>query len=411
MSNHKNRRGKVLLKVMTWHIEPSEWLTKLPKYPFVSLREKKKALKAKGVKVIDFSIGDPTSPTPDFIIKAAEKGMELNRTSGYPENSGLKLFKQNIAKWFETRFNVRLDPDSEIFPSLGAKEAVFAFPGAIKGKYIIIPSPGYPPYYGGALAAGKLPWIVPLKEENNFLPDLSSIPEEIAQNAAIMWLNYPNNPTAVLAPDIFYKKAVEFCGKYGIILASDECYSEMYSKEKPKSLLNFTKKGAIVFQSLSKRSNMTGWRVGFMAGDPDIIQLFLLCKENMDSGCANFIQYAAAKALEDEEHVQKMRKEYAVKRKILNEALEKSGMPNRYSDGTFYIWQKIPQGLSSEKFAEYLLQEEYAIVVTPGPALSIPCENGYNPGEGFVRFALVPTEEDTREAAEKIIKAVSNIKK
>ena len=213
-----------------------------------------------------------------------------------------------------------------------------------------------------------------------------------------------------MAPDSFYRDAIEFCKKYGIILASDECYSEMYTNEKPKSALNFAKDGVIVFQSLSKRSNMTGWRVGFMAGDPDIIKIFLSAKENMDSGCANFVQYAAAKAYEDEEHVKEMRAEYDRKRKLIMDATQKAGLPKGYAEGTFYIWQRIPEGIKSVEFAEKLLEEEYAIVVTPGPALAITDENGNNAGEGFVRFALVPTEEDTAEAAEKIIKAIKSLK-
>ncbi len=387
---------------------PSKWLSMLPKYPFVSLREKKKALKAKGIKVIDFSIGDPASPTPEFIIDAAREGMIRYRSAGYPENSGLPEFKESIAAWMEKRFGVSLDPSRNIFPSIGAKESVFAFPGSISGNTVLIPTPGYPPYYSGAIAAGKKPWFMPLKEENKFLPDLTEIPSEVAKDACIMWVNYPNNPTTALAPDSFYEDAVRFCRDYGIILASDECYSEMYSSERPRSALCFAKEGVIVFQSLSKRSNMTGWRVGFMAGDEEIIRIFLSCKENMDSGCANFVQYAAAKALQDEAHVAEMRAGYDRKRAIIKNALKDAGMPGCHSDGTFYIWQKLPEGITSIEFAEHLLKEEYAIVVTPGPALAMEC-NGTNPGEGFVRFALVPTEEDTVEAAERLSKAVREI--
>lgn len=389
---------------------PSEWLSQLPKYPFVSLREKKKALKAKGIKAIDFSIGDPTSPTPDFIIEAAHKGMIMAKSSGYPENSGLPEYKKSISEWLNNRFGVTVDPETEIFPSLGAKEAVFAFPSAIKGRTVLIPSPGYPPYFSGAIAAGKKTYIMPLKEENGFLPDLTDIPSETAKDACIMWINYPNNPTTALAPDKFYREAIEFCKNYGIILASDECYSEMYSDKQPKSALNFSKEGVIVFQSLSKRSNMTGWRAGFMAGDRDIIKIFLSCKENMDSGCANFVQYAAAQALKEEKHVESMRQEYAEKRHILQVALKKAGMPTGYAEGTFYIWQRVPENMKSIEFAEYLLEEKYALVVTPGPALAIE-KDGVNPGEGFVRFALVPSIEDTKEAAGRLVRAIENLKK
>ncbi len=393
--------------------QQSTWLAKLPKYPFVHLREKKRELQEKGINVIDFSIGDPTAPTPDFIIETAARAMKNYRTSGYPDNKGTKEFRNAASQWFERRFTVKLDPETEIFPSLGAKEAVFAFPNSISGKAVLVPTPGYPPYYSGALAAGKQPFLLPLLEKNNFLPDLSAIPTTWAKEAAIFWINYPNNPTTTMANDKFYKDLIAFCKSYDIILASDECYSEMYRSEngKPKSILEYTKEKVIVFNSLSKRSNMTGWRIGFMAGDADIIKIFLSAKENMDSGCANFIQQAAVEALADEVHVGQMRREYDEKRQILTEAIREAGLRQGYSDGTFYIWQPVPENISSADFAARLLDEEYALVVTPGPALAIECENGINPGEGFVRFALVPTLENTKKAAIRLVNAVKSMKK
>lgn len=392
-------------------VKPSEWLAELPKYPFVHLRDKKNRLREKGVGVIDFSIGDPTAPTPGFIVKSAAAAMEKYRGAGYPDNRGTGEFRRSLGKWFYERFGVRLDAEREIFPSLGAKEAVFSFPSSLEGELIIVPTPGYPPYYSGALAAGKEVYLAGLYEKNGFLPDLSAIPDEVARRAAVMWINYPNNPTTALASETFFRELLEFCKSYGIIIASDECYSEMYRREKPRSILQYAKEGVIVFQSLSKRSNMTGWRIGCVAGDADIVGNFLRCKENMDSGCANFIQEAAAAALSDETHVEEMRREYNEKREILKEAIRESGLREGYSDSAFYIWQPTPEGMTANGFADALLEEECALVVTPGPALAVDMPDGSNAGEGFVRFALVPTVEDTKEAARRLIRACSNMKK
>ena len=389
-------------------IKPSNWLSKLPKYPFVHLRSKKAELKNKGVNVIDFSIGDPTSPTPDFIIKSASEAMTNYKGSGYPDNNGTAQFRNSVSDWFYKRFGVKLNPENEIIPSLGAKESVFAFPNCFSGDTVILPTPGYPPYYSGALSAGKKVHLLPLYEKNHFMPDLSLIPSEIAKDACIFWINYPNNPTTTMANEKFYRDLIEFCKNYDIVIASDECYSEMYKEEKPHSILEYSKENIVVFNSLSKRSNMTGWRIGFVAGDAEIIKIFLAGKENMDSGCANFIQQAAVEALKDEEHVKEMRREYDEKRKILTQAIKDANLRDGYSDGTFYIWQPIPESITSAQFAEKLLDEEYALVVTPGPALAIDLPDGTNPGEGFVRFALVPTIEDTKIAAERLVKALKN---
>lgn len=392
-------------------VSPSSWLSLLPKYPFVELRNKKQSLKEKGIKVIDFSIGDPVSPTPDFIINRAQESMKTFQNSGYPDNRGLKDFRKLVSEWLNRRFGIMIDPEKEIFPSLGAKEAIFAFPSAISGGTVIVPTPGYPPYYSGALAAGKKIHLVPLKRENHFLPDLDSIPVEIAKDAKIFWINYPNNPTSVLASKKFFRDIIEFCHDHDIIIASDECYSEIYQEKPPESILQYEKNGVIVFQSLSKRSNMTGWRIGYMAGDSDIINVFLTAKENMDSGCCNFIQMAAAISLSDENHVAKMRREYNEKRTIMKKAIKEIGFSEGFSEGTFYIWQPLPENISSIEFASRLLEEDIALVVTPGPALANNMPDGTNPGEGFVRFALVPTIDQTREAAERLIKSFKTILK
>jgi len=348
------------------------------------------------------------SPTPDFVLAALTESLHEFQRSGYPDNRGLPVFRNAVAEWFGKRFNVELDPKSEIFTSLGAKEAVFAFPGSVQGGGVIVPTPGYPPYNSGALAAGKRVHLIPLEAKNRFLPDLTAIPSEVAKDAKIFWINYPNNPTTVLAPKKFFREVLAFCRDHDLILASDECYSEMYHAggEPPGSVLQYGREGIIVFQSLSKRSNMTGWRVGFMAGDADIIRTFLAAKENMDSGCANFVQKAAAAALSDEAHVEAMRAEYSMKRSIMQGALRELGFPPGHAEGTFYIWQPVPPGTNARDLASRLLEEDLALVVTPGPALASTLPDGTNPGEGFVRFALVPTVEETKEAAERLVRVM-----
>ncbi|MCK4883965.1 MAG: aminotransferase class I/II-fold pyridoxal phosphate-dependent enzyme, partial [Candidatus Diapherotrites archaeon] len=224
-----------------------------------------------------------------------------------------------------------------------------------------------------------------------------------AKKAKIMWLNYPNNPTTALATKPFFKEAIDFCSDNEIILVSDEAYSEMYFDEKPISILELETEGIVAINSLSKRSAMTGYRVGWIAGDERIIKEYKKLKGNIDSGTATFIQDAATAALKDEAHVEKMRNEYRTKRDIMLDAFNTIGLPESTPQGTFYIWQKVPENYNSIEFAKKLLDENTAIVTTPGLFLSSTV-NGINPGENYVRFALVPTIEMTQDAAERLKK-------
>ena len=231
--------------------------------------------------------------------------------------------------------------------------------------------------------------------------DLSGIPREIVKKSKILWINYPNNPSGAIAPKEFFKEAIDFGHDNNIIVASDECYTEIYFEEKPHSILEFSKEGVVAFQSLSKRSTMTGYRIGWVAGDENIIAGFKKLKTNIDSGTPTFIQDAAIAALKDEKHVEKMRKEYRQKRDILVEALTSIDLEDCTPDATLYIWQKVPDKMNSVDFAKKLLQKEIAVVVTPGAWLSTKFD-GLNPGNDYVRFALVSTIEETRTAAERI---------
>ena len=264
-------------------------------------------------------------------------------------------------------------------------------------------NPGYPPYERGTLFAEGKSYFAPLLKENNFIIDFSRIPKDIVKKAKILWINYPNNPTGAVATDEFFKEAVDFCQDNNIILASDECYTEIYFGKKPKSILEFAKEGAISFQSFSKRSAMTCYRLGWVAGDENIISGFKKLKTNIDSGTATFIQDAGIAALNDEKHVQMMIKDYKEKRDIMVEALTSAGLDDCTPDATLYIWQKVPDKKDSVGFAKKLLAKNIAVVVTPGKWISKEV-NGTNPGENYVRFALVPTLDECRLAAERISK-------
>ena len=385
-------------------IRLSDRLASLGKYAFAEVDDLVANLKAQGIEPIDFGVGDPTVPTPNFIRRACKKALDARASSGYPSYIGDPVFREAVAAWMETRFSVKMDPATEVSSTLGSKEAVFNFHEAFvnPGDYVIIPSPGYPPYRTGTVFAEGTPYYVPLLAENDFLPDLSSIPVDIADKAKIIWVNYPNSPTGKVAPDAFYRELIDFARQHGIIIASDEAYTEIYFEKKPRSLLEFAKEGIISFFSLSKRSAMTGWRVGWVAGDREVVGAFRKTKTNIDSGTPTFIQDAAAEALGDERHVEQMRSEYRRKRDIIVKALVDAGLTKCVPEATIYVWQKVPDDMTSVDFAKKLLAKETAIVVTPGHWLSQATETGLNPGQGYVRFALVPSIEQTKLAAKRL---------
>ncbi len=373
-------------------------------YAFAEVDNKVDELKSKGISPIDFGVGDPTAPTPELIRRAAAEGLELRKSSGYPSYIGAAEFREEVARWVEFRYGVQIDPATEISSTIGSKEAVFNFHEGVvdPGDVVLCPSPGYPPYSRGTLFAEGVPYQLPIREANGFLIDFSEIPPEVAGKAKLLWLNYPNSPSGATADEKFYRDALDFARKYDIIIASDEAYSEIYFKDPPISILNMSKEGVLVFNSLSKRSAMTCYRAGWVMGDPELVAIFRKVKTNIDSGTPTFIQDAAAAALKDEKHVQDFREEYRRKRDILCPALVATGLPDCTPESTLYIWQKVPEGMSCLEFATLLLDEKTAIVTTPGNWISEPTGLGENPGEGYVRFALVPSIEDTRLAAKRI---------
>ena len=389
------------------NIQASNRLNSLAPYAFKEINDKVAKLREMGVKAIDFGVGDPSEPTPELVISRLCEAGEKHAKSGYPSYTGSKDYREACARYMKKRFSVDLDSETEISSNIGSKESIFNFPEAFinPGDLVICPSPGYPPMKTGTIFAEGTPYFVPLLEKNNWLIDFESIPEEIAQKAKIIWLNYPNSPTGAIANREYYEGLTGWADKNNVIIAADEgCYIDIYFDEKPISILEVAREGIVAFYSLSKRNNMTGYRTGFVAGDSKIIDIYKRLKTNIDSGTPNVVQEAAIYALEDDEHVEKMRNLYQEKGAILLKALEEIGLEVLKPKATFYIWQKVPSSMSDVEFAKKLLDPEIAIVVTPGSLISDECEGGINPGAGYVRFALMPTMEEMHEAAEKLKK-------
>ncbi|MFW6139151.1 MAG: aminotransferase class I/II-fold pyridoxal phosphate-dependent enzyme [Spirochaetota bacterium] len=372
-------------------------------YAFAEVDNTVAQLKKEGIEPIDFGVGDPTLPTPEIIREACKQGVEKRKSSGYPSYAGAPEFRETVSWWSKKRFGISLDPETEITSTIGSKEAIFNFPEAFvdPGDYVLALNPGYPPWSRGTLFAEGKTYYLNLLPENDFFPDLDSIPTQVLQKARILWTNYPNNPTTAFPTRDFYVKVLEFTRKHGIIIASDESYTENYYSDPPMSILQLTKEGVVVFQSLSKRSNMTCYRVGWMAGDTHIVNAFKKVKPNIDSGTPTFIQDAAIAALRDQNHVQHLREDYRLKRDLIVEALASAGLPRCEPRGTIYIWQKVPEGYTSLEFSKLLLSRDIAVVTTPGSWLGEEV-GGVNPGSGFVRFALVPSLEKVKEATRRI---------
>lgn len=390
-------------------IPASNRLQNLPKYPMKVINDKIAELRGQGVPVVDFGVGDPTTATPDFIQEAAIKAIKNHESSGYPSYIGMPEYREAASRYMKRRFDVEVDPHTEVCSTIGAKEAVFHFAEAYvnPGDYVLVPTPGYPPYKTGAIFAEGVPFYYGLYKENDFLPDFNSFPKDVLAKAKILWLNYPHNPTGKQVDLDFYKKAYEFCQQHNLILAADEPYADVYFDEdrKPVSALQVGKENVIVFQSLSKRSNMTGYRVGFVCGDADIIHNFRNLKTNIDSGTANFIQEAGIVALSDDAHCALMRQEYREKRDVLMEAFRFLGLPESAPDACMFIWQELPKGIDDIEFATKLLHPDIAVAGIPGSLISDTDFLGQNPGKGFIRFALVPSLEDVKNSAERIKKA------
>ncbi|BAY14441.1 aspartate aminotransferase [Anabaenopsis circularis NIES-21] len=372
-------------------------LEKIPPYLFAEINRKREKLVAEGVDIINMAVGDPDKPTPAHILQVMHEAIDDAATHNYPPYEGMQEFRQAAAKWMENRFGVTdLNPDTEVVASIGSKEAIhntfLAFVEA--GDYTLIPDPGYPVYRTSTIFADGVPFTMPLKAENQFLPDLNAIPEEIAQKAKLLWINYPNNPTGGVATLEFFTELVDFCKQYNILLCHDNAYSEMaYNGYKPPSVLQVpgAKDIAIEFHSLSKSYNMTGWRVGFVAGNALGIQGLRQVKTNVDSGVFKAIQKAAIAAYNTTEaELQTLMSVYQNRRDTIVQGLQSLGWPIQPPKATLYVWVPVPSGYTSAEFVNLLL-DKCGIMVAPG--------SGYGAsGEGFFRIALTISEERMQEA-------------
>jgi len=365
----------------------SPLLSSLAAYPFVRLEEAKRAAAARGVEIADFGVGDPREPTPQLVKDALVEA--LSDASRYPLAQGLPELREAIAGWVSRRFGADLDPEREIIPTLGSKEAIFSLAQAVVGerRLVAIPDPAYPVYERGALFAGADVVALALREENGFLPDLDRF--DRWDELAVFWVNYPNNPTAAVAPLRLYEALAERARRHGFLLASDEAYTELWFESPPPSALQLAdRRNVIVFNTLSKRSSMTGFRSGFAAGDPDLVAALRAFRPTVGTAPQEFVQRASIAAWNDEGHVEETRTRYGRKREIVSRALRRGGLRIAGDAATMYLWVAVPE--PSEAFAARLL--EHGIVVAPGAYLG-------DAGEGYVRLALVPTVEECERAA------------
>lgn len=381
-------------------VQLSDRVKNLPPYLFAAIDIMKQEALAKGIDLIDLSIGDPDIPTPEHIVDSMKKAVENPVHHRYPSYEGMLSFRQAVAEWYKKRFNVSLNPSSEVLSLIGSKEGIGHIPLAFvnPGDVVLVPSPGYPVYPVGTLFAGGESYIMPLKEENGFLPDLKIIPEEKLKKAKLIFINYPNNPTSATAPAGFYKDVISLAKKYNIIVCHDAAYSEIYyDNEKPMSFLEIegAKEVGIEMHSLSKTYNMTGWRIGFAAGNKDVIAGLGKIKSNLDSGVFQAVQEASITAIDTDDSVlADIRKTYQDRRDALYNGLKNLGFHLIKPKATFYLWAKVPSGFDSQKFVAHLL-EKTGVLTTPGVGFGAP-------GEGYVRFALTVPVERIKEAVGRI---------
>ncbi|RJQ41134.1 MAG: LL-diaminopimelate aminotransferase [Nitrospiraceae bacterium] len=381
-------------------VQLSDRVKNLPPYLFAAIDKMKQDALAKGIDLIDLSIGDPDIPTPKHIVDAMKKAVENSAHHRYPSYEGMLSYRDAVAGWYKKRFNVSLNPKTEVLSLIGSKEGIGHIPLAFinPGDVVLVPSPGYPVYPVGTLFAAGESYIMPLKEENGFLPDFKIIPEGVFKKAKLMFLNYPNNPTSATAGAGFYKEAINLAKKYNIIICHDAAYSEVYyDNERPISFLEIegAKDVGIEFHSLSKTYNMTGWRIGFAAGNKDVIAGLGKIKSNLDSGVFQAIQEAAIAAFNtDDSILSDIRKTYQDRRDALYNGLKSLGFHLIKPKATFYLWAKVPSGFDSSSFVAHLLNKA-GVLATPG--------NGFGtPGEGYVRFALTVPVEKIQETVERI---------
>jgi LL-diaminopimelate aminotransferase len=379
-------------------VRHSKRLEALPPYLFAELERKIRAKKAEGVDVISLGIGDPDTPTPGFVVDALADAARDPGTHQYPSNRGRPEFRQGVAEFYERRFGVTLDPDTEIIPALGAKECVFNLNLAFldPGDTALASDPGYPVYTGGPLLSGAEPVLMPLVPELGFAPDLDAI--EDPARARLMFLNYPNNPTGAVLPDGLFERSVEFAREHDILVVHDASYTEIsFDGYRPPSFLETAgaKDVGVEVFSLSKGYNMTGWRTAAIVGNAEAIDAYWRLKTNIDSGMFDAVQLAAVAALRDgDETSREMSAIYQRRRDLVCGALAAIGVDVTPPKGTIYVWAPVPDGHTSASYCELVL-EESGVVVSPGGAYG-------QSGEGWFRISLTVPDERLSEAVERM---------
>ncbi|MFH1722974.1 MAG: LL-diaminopimelate aminotransferase [Candidatus Altiarchaeota archaeon] len=381
----------------------AERIERIPPYLFAKIDAAIAEKKSQGVDVISLGVGDPDLPTPKNIVAALNQAAKDPVNHQYPNYDGLSSFRKAVADWYLSRFSVELNPKNEVLTLIGSKEGIGHTPLAFinRGDVVLYTDPGYPVYNIATILADGNPVPVPLLEENDFLPDLEAIPRDILKKAKLFFLNYPNNPTAATADKGFFAEVVEFARENDIIICHDAPYTELSfdGYEAPSFMeVDGAKDVGVEFHSLSKTYNMTGWRLGFVVGNPDVISGIGKVKQNIDSGAFNAVQYAGIEALSGpQDKAKKNVKIFQERRDVLVSGLKAIGWDVPTPKATFYVWAKIPTDEKSIPFAKKIL-DEAGVVVTPGVGFG-------DSGEGYVRFSFTVEKERIEEAVERIEKA------
>ncbi|HXG53100.1 MAG TPA: LL-diaminopimelate aminotransferase [candidate division Zixibacteria bacterium] len=381
-------------------IKKAKRINDLPPYLFAEIDRRKREALARGADLIDLGIGDPDIPTPSPVVEKLREAVLNPVHHRYPNSSGMPEFRAAVADWYFRRFGVKLDPATEVVSLIGSKEGIgnMAVAFVDPGDVVLVASPCYPVYHIGTAFNGGKNYFLPLTKENHFLPDLDAIPADVAARAKLLWINYPNNPTAAVAERDFFQRVVDFARRHNVIVCHDAAYTEMgYDGYRPMSFLELegAKEVGIEFHSLSKTFSMTGWRIGMAVGNAELVGGLAQAKSNLDSGVFQAVQEAAIEALRlGDSIVEPSRRIYQERRDILVDALRGVGLECEKPRATFYVWVAVPKGFSSAAFTAKLL-DEAGVVTTPG--------NGFGAaGEGYVRFTLCVDKERLKEVAERI---------
>jgi LL-diaminopimelate aminotransferase len=379
---------------------PSQRLEAIPPYMFAELERRIEAKRDEGIDVISLGIGDPDMPTFRYIVEAMREAVGDPEAQKYPSNRGRREFREAFADFYLQRFGVEIDPVTEVIPAIGAKECIYnlCFAFLDPGDVALVSDPGYPVYTGGPVLAGAEAYLLPLRPDLEFTPDLDAIPEEKLEAARLLFINYPNNPTGAIVPEGFFERVVELAARHEILVVHDNAYSETtfdgYVAPSFLATPGAKEVGVEVF-SLSKGYNMTGWRCAAILGNPEAIKTYWRLKTNVDSGLFEAVQLAGAAALRGpRKEVEEMCRIYQRRRDLVVDALRDIGVEVEAPRGTIYIWAPVPDGHTSTSFAELVL-EEAAVVISPGSM--------YGPsGEGFFRISLTTPDELLREAVQRL---------